>query len=195
MWLAAWGGPPRRARRCSWPSPSEVLVPALRNRPDAILVPPRACCARSLRRSDEAPPGTSWQPAGAQSCRRPRCPRPQRACPSPPAALLAGFEPIGATRLIQFRRNRRLAQGGGGEQAWSKLKASLRATGARPRQALKAALGPALRTITAQDAQGWFRLARYRAPVNQECVARSKASRADAVAPMSGRSWTTSFGV
>ncbi len=47
------------------------------------------------------------------------------------------------------------------EQAWSKLKASLRATGARSREALEAALGPALATITAQDAQGWFRLAGY----------------------------------
>jgi transposase len=45
------------------------------------------------------------------------------------------------------------------EPAWSKLKASLRATGARSREALEAALGPALATITAQDAQGWFRLA------------------------------------
>jgi transposase len=52
------------------------------------------------------------------------------------------------------------------EQAWSKLKASLRATSARSRQALEAALGPALRTITAQDASGWFRLAGYVAPAN-----------------------------
>jgi transposase len=47
------------------------------------------------------------------------------------------------------------------EQAWSKLKASLRATGARSREALEAALGPALLAITAQDARGWFRLAGY----------------------------------
>ena len=47
------------------------------------------------------------------------------------------------------------------EQAWSKLKASLRATGARSREALEAALGPALAAITAQDARGWFRLAGY----------------------------------
>ena len=51
------------------------------------------------------------------------------------------------------------------EQAWSKLKARLRAEGARSREALEAALGPALATITAQDARGWFRLAGY-APVN-----------------------------
>jgi transposase len=47
------------------------------------------------------------------------------------------------------------------EQAWSKLKTRLRAVGARSREALDAALGPALATITAQDARGWFRLAGY----------------------------------
>lgn len=47
------------------------------------------------------------------------------------------------------------------EQAWSKLKSRLRAEGARSREALEAALGPALATITAQDAQGWFRLCGY----------------------------------
>ena len=47
------------------------------------------------------------------------------------------------------------------EQVWSKLKTHLRTTGARSRQALEEALGPALATITAQDAQGWFRLAGY----------------------------------
>jgi len=51
------------------------------------------------------------------------------------------------------------------EQAWSKLKARLRAEGARSREVLEAALGPALATITAQDARGWFRLAGY-APAN-----------------------------
>ena len=52
------------------------------------------------------------------------------------------------------------------EQAWSKLKASLRATGARSREALEAALGPALAAISAQDASGWFRLAGYIPPDN-----------------------------
>jgi transposase len=47
------------------------------------------------------------------------------------------------------------------EQAWSKLKARLRAEGARSREALDAALGPALAAITAQDARGWFRLCGY----------------------------------
>jgi transposase len=51
------------------------------------------------------------------------------------------------------------------EQAWSKLKARLRAEGARSREALEEALGPALDAITAQDARGWFRLAGY-APAN-----------------------------
>jgi transposase len=47
------------------------------------------------------------------------------------------------------------------EPAWSKLKTRLRAVGARSREALEQALGPALATITAQDAHGWFRLAGY----------------------------------
>ena len=48
------------------------------------------------------------------------------------------------------------------EQAWSKLKTRLRAEGARSREALEQALGPALAAITAEDAQGWFRLCGYR---------------------------------
>jgi transposase len=52
------------------------------------------------------------------------------------------------------------------EPAWSKLKAGLRAVGARSREALEEALGPALATITAGDARGWFRLAGYIAPAN-----------------------------
>ena len=47
------------------------------------------------------------------------------------------------------------------EPAWSKLKARLRAVGARSREALDRALGPALATISAEDARGWFRLAGY----------------------------------
>ena len=47
------------------------------------------------------------------------------------------------------------------EPAWSKLKARLRTVGARSKEALEQALGPALATITAQDARGWFRLAGY----------------------------------
>ena len=47
------------------------------------------------------------------------------------------------------------------EQAWSKLKARLRAEGARSREALEAALGPALAAITGRDARAWFRLCGY----------------------------------
>ncbi len=50
------------------------------------------------------------------------------------------------------------------EQAWSKLKARLRAEGARSREELEAALGPALAAITPQDARGWFRLCGYATP-------------------------------
>jgi len=50
------------------------------------------------------------------------------------------------------------------EHAWSKLKTRLRAEGARSREALEAALGPALATITARDARGWFRHCGYPLP-------------------------------
>jgi transposase len=50
------------------------------------------------------------------------------------------------------------------EQAWSKLKAHLRTRAARSLEALEAELGPALDTITANDAQGWFHLAGYPQP-------------------------------
>ena len=49
------------------------------------------------------------------------------------------------------------------EQAWSKLKGRLRTEGARSREALETALGPALAAITGQDARGWFRLGGYAA--------------------------------
>ena len=52
------------------------------------------------------------------------------------------------------------------EQAWSKLKARLRASGARSREALEEALDPALAAISARDARSWFRLAGYVAPAN-----------------------------
>ena len=50
------------------------------------------------------------------------------------------------------------------EPCWSKLKGGLRAKAARTLEALEAELGPALATITAQDAQGWFRLCGYSPP-------------------------------
>jgi transposase len=49
------------------------------------------------------------------------------------------------------------------EQAWSKLKASLRALAARSLEALEVELGPVLATITPQDAQSWFRHCGYAA--------------------------------
>ena len=52
------------------------------------------------------------------------------------------------------------------EPCWSKLKGGLRARAARTLEALEAELGPALATITAQDAQGWFRLCGYGGPPN-----------------------------
>jgi transposase len=42
------------------------------------------------------------------------------------------------------------------EKMWSKIKEHLRDAKARTRQALDEAIAYALRTVTAQDAQGWF---------------------------------------
>jgi transposase len=50
------------------------------------------------------------------------------------------------------------------EPAWAKLKAELRRVAARTVEALHQALGPALDTITAQDASGFFRHAGYARP-------------------------------
>ena len=50
------------------------------------------------------------------------------------------------------------------EPRWSELKAHLRPAGARSREALEAALGPALDAITARDARGRFRHAGHPAP-------------------------------
>ena len=47
------------------------------------------------------------------------------------------------------------------EQAWSKIKARLRAVGPRTHRKLQQALKEALRQVTAQDAQAWFRHAGY----------------------------------
>ena len=54
-----------------------------------------------------------------------------------PAALFAEFNPI--------------------EHAWAKVKERLKAKAARTLEALEAELKPALDTITAKDARGWFR--------------------------------------
>ncbi len=50
------------------------------------------------------------------------------------------------------------------EEAFSKIKAFLRRTGARTREALEEAICQALLTVTAQDAQGWFRHCGYLPP-------------------------------
>jgi transposase len=47
------------------------------------------------------------------------------------------------------------------EQAWAKVKERLKAKAARSLEALEAELRPALDTITAKDAKGWFRHAGY----------------------------------
>lgn len=47
------------------------------------------------------------------------------------------------------------------EQAWSKLKAHLRAKASRSRDALERAILAVLRTIAPSDARGWFRHAGY----------------------------------
>jgi transposase len=43
------------------------------------------------------------------------------------------------------------------EETFSKINAFLRRTGARTREALQEAIAQALLSVTAQDAQGWFR--------------------------------------
>jgi transposase len=50
------------------------------------------------------------------------------------------------------------------EPCWSKLKTRLRARAARTLATLEAELGPALATITSQDAHGWFRRCGYGPP-------------------------------
>jgi transposase len=50
------------------------------------------------------------------------------------------------------------------EETFSKIKAFLRRAGARTREALEEAICQALLTVTAQDAQGWFRHCGYLPP-------------------------------
>ena len=47
------------------------------------------------------------------------------------------------------------------EQAWTKVKSELRRVGARTIDALREALGPAIKSITPQDAAGFFRHCGY----------------------------------
>ena len=53
------------------------------------------------------------------------------------------------------------------EQMWSKIKAHLRKVKPRDTKALLVAIDEALRTITAEDAQGWFAHCGYRQPHKQ----------------------------
>jgi hypothetical protein len=50
------------------------------------------------------------------------------------------------------------------EPAWAKVKSELRRVGARTAEALHLALGPALNSVTARDASGFFRHAGYGCP-------------------------------
>ena len=102
----------------------QVLAPALRDRPDAIVI------------MDNLPAHKAEAVRDALDRAGPRHRHPPPYSPD--------LNPI--------------------EQAWSKLKTRLRAEGARSREALEQALGPALAAITARDARGWFRLCGYPAP-------------------------------
>ena len=102
----------------------QVLVPALRERPDAVVVMDDLAAhkAERVRAALEA------------------------------AGIAYRFLPAYSPDLNPI------------EPCWSKLKGRLRTEAARSLDALEAALGPALATITAEDARGWFRLAGYPAP-------------------------------
>src|SRR3954452_19126531 len=102
-------------------SAEEVLAPALRARPDALVVVDNLAAHKSAA-VREAPDR---------------------------AGLAHRYLPSYSPDLNPI------------EPAWSKLKAGLRAVGARSKEGLEAALGPALAAITAQDAHGWFRLCGY----------------------------------
>jgi transposase len=52
------------------------------------------------------------------------------------------------------------------EEAFSKIKGALRKAGARTREALIEALGVAISTVTARDAQGFFEHSGYHLPVH-----------------------------
>ena len=102
----------------------QVLIPALRQRPDAIAI------MDNLAAHKAEPVRHAFDRAGI-ACRY-----------LPPYS--PDLNPV--------------------EPCWSKLKGRLRTEAARSLDALEAALGPALATITAQDARGWFRLTGYPAP-------------------------------
>ncbi len=139
----------------------QVLIPALRGRSDAIVVLDTAAAALTQRGAQgRAGPQRArggqhhlpWTPASARPCRTRGC-RPTRLTSTHQAWNTPDPIPKGPP-----------PKGGGGEPCWSKLKGVLRAKAARTLEALEAELGPALATITAQDAQGWFRLCGYGPP-------------------------------
>ena len=103
---------------------TQVLTPALRNRPDAIVIMDNLAAhkAKAVRDALEA------------------------------AKVEYRYLPPYSPDLNPI------------EPCWSKLKTRLRAKAARTVDALEAELGPALAAVTAQDAQGWFRLCGYPAP-------------------------------
>jgi transposase len=102
----------------------QVLIPALRGRPDAIVVMDNLAAhkAEAVRAALEA------------------------------AGIAYRYLPSYSPDLNPI------------EPCWSKLKGRLRPEAARTRDALEAALRPALDAITAEDARGWFRLAGYPTP-------------------------------
>ena len=102
----------------------QVLIPALRGRPDAVVVMANLAAHKAERVQ------AALQAAGIE----------HRYLP----AYSPDLNPS--------------------EPCWSKLEGRLRTEAARSLGALDAALGPALATITAADARGWFRLAGYSAP-------------------------------
>lgn len=100
---------------------TQVLVPALHTRPDAVVVMDNLAAHKAavVRRAlDQAGIAHRYPPA-----------------------YLPDMKPV--------------------EQAWSKLKACLRAKAARSREALEHAIPKALATITRSNAQGWFHHAGY----------------------------------
>ena len=102
----------------------QVLIPALRGRPDAIVVMDHlpAHKAARVRAAFEA------------------------------AAITYRYWPAYSPDLNPI------------EPCWSRLQPWLRVKAARTLAALETELGPALATITTQDAQGWFRLCGYATP-------------------------------
>jgi transposase len=102
----------------------QVLAPALRDRPDAILVMDNLAAHKAQAVRDAlAAAGIRFRYLPAYS---------------------PDLNPI--------------------EPCWAKLKTRLRARSARTLAALEAELGPALATVTSQDAIAWFRLSGYGAP-------------------------------